>query len=69
MDIATLSGILLGVALILGSIVAVSTLGVFFHVPSLLITVGGTVAATLITAPSFQWLATLPMNCSWKSTE
>ncbi len=51
MDIATLSGILLGVALILGSIVAVSTLGVFFHVPSLLITVGGTVAATLINFP------------------
>jgi chemotaxis protein MotA len=51
MDIATLAGVVLGLILIFGSILLASSLAIFFHVPSLMITFGGTVAATLINYP------------------
>ena len=48
MDIATLLGLFVGMALVLGSIMIGSSLAVFCHIPSLMITVGGTLASTLI---------------------
>jgi chemotaxis protein MotA len=51
MDVATLVGILLGMFLIIGSIMMASSLTIFVHVPSLMITFGGTIAATLINYP------------------
>jgi len=51
MDIATLLGIISGTGLVLAAIVAGGGAITFFNVPSLLITVGGTVAATLINFP------------------
>jgi len=51
MDVATLAGILLGLFLIIGSIMMASSLTIFVHVPSLMITFGGTIAATLINYP------------------
>ncbi len=51
MDIATIIGICLGLFLIIGSILMASSLAIFIHVPSLMITFGGTIAATLINYP------------------
>lgn len=51
MDIATLVGIISGTLLIIGSIAAGGGLMVFFNVPAILITAGGTFAATLINFP------------------
>ncbi len=51
MDVATLVGIVLGMSLIIGSIMMASSLTIFIHVPSLMITFGGTIAATLINYP------------------
>jgi len=51
MDIATLIGILSGTGLVLAAIIAGGGAITFFHVPSILITVGGTLAATLINFP------------------
>jgi len=51
MDVATLIGAFSGVTLVLVAIVMGGGLGMFFNVPSLMITVGGTVAATLINFP------------------
>ncbi len=48
MDLATLIGIVAGMALIVGSMAMGSSIMAFFNVPGLLIVVGGTVAATLI---------------------
>ncbi|MFK7988488.1 MAG: motility protein A [Sandaracinaceae bacterium] len=48
MDIATLIGIVLGFGLIIGSILIGGSLGAFIDIPSLLIVIGGTIAATLI---------------------
>lgn len=48
MDIATLIGIVAAFVLIFGSILIGGDLGSFIDVPSLLIVVGGTIAATLI---------------------
>lgn len=47
MDIGTIVGIVSGIALILGSIMVDSPLSSFINVPSLLVVVGGTFAATL----------------------
>jgi chemotaxis protein MotA len=47
-DIGTLSGILIGFGLIIGSILLDGSLGSFINVPSLLVVLGGTVAATLV---------------------
>ncbi len=48
MDIATIIGIVGGLALIIGSILIDSTLSAFINFPGLLIVVGGTIMATLI---------------------
>lgn len=51
MDIATIIGLFAGIGLIVSAILLGGSPAVFFDVPSLLITVGGTVAATLINYP------------------
>ena len=48
MDIGTVIGIILGIGLLLGAILIGSSLGSFVDIPSVLIVVGGTIAATLI---------------------
>ena len=48
MDIATLLGIISGTGLVLAAIIAGGGAITFFNVPSILITVGGTAAATFI---------------------
>lgn len=48
MDIATIIGIIGGLALIIGSIIMGSPLSAFFNFPGLLIVFGGTIMATLI---------------------
>lgn len=51
MDFATILGIFSGLALIFGAIVSQGDLGVFLNIPSMMIVMGGTLAATLITFP------------------
>ena len=51
MDIATLLGIISGTGLVLAAIIAGGGAITFFNVPSILITVGGTAAATFINFP------------------
>jgi chemotaxis protein MotA len=48
MDLATLVGLLLGFGLVVAAIVLGSDLGAFFDLPSVMIVVGGTLAATLV---------------------
>lgn len=48
MDIATIVGILFGLVVVIGSIVAGGGAAMFFHIPSLAITIGGMLCATLI---------------------
>ncbi|MBW8001511.1 MAG: motility protein A [Planctomycetes bacterium] len=48
MDIATIVGILFGLVVIIGSIIAGGGARMFLHVPSLAITMGGMLCATLI---------------------
>lgn len=52
MDSTTLSGVILGVVLILGAIIAGGSGSSFIHIPSMMITFGGTLAAVLITYPA-----------------
>ncbi len=47
MDIATVVGIVLGAGLVVGSILLGGSLMMFVNIPSILIVVGGTIAATL----------------------
>ena len=54
MDIATVIGIVAGFVLITGSIFAGGGIGGFINIPSMMITIGGTIAATLITYPLAQ---------------
>jgi chemotaxis protein MotA len=51
MDIASIIGVVLGIVLIIGSILLGSGLGIFINMPSMLIVMGGTIAATLIAYP------------------
>ncbi len=51
MDIGSLIGLVLGFGLVVGSILMGSSLGTFMNVPSVLVVVGGTVAATVIAFP------------------
>ncbi|MCA9008250.1 MAG: motility protein A [Planctomycetaceae bacterium] len=51
MDKATLIGLILGIVLVVGSIMLGGELMPFVDVPSLMITVGGSIAATLINFP------------------
>lgn len=52
MDLTTLMGIILGLLMIVGSIVSGGAGASFIHVPSMMITIGGTIAAVLITYPA-----------------
>lgn len=52
MDLATLLGIVLGLLLICGSIVSGGAGSSFVHFPSMMITLGGTLSALLITYPA-----------------
>jgi chemotaxis protein MotA len=52
LDLATIVGVVAGVGLILAAIFLGGGIGFFFNVPSILIVVGGTIAATLINFPS-----------------
>ena len=51
MDIATVIGLLLGIGLVLGSIMMGGSIVPFINIPSLMITVGGSIAAILINFP------------------
>lgn len=51
MDLATIIGIFSGMALIFGAIFMGGSLNIFINGPSVMIVVGGTLAATLITFP------------------
>jgi chemotaxis protein MotA len=51
LDLATVVGVIAGVFLLLAAIFMGGGMGVFFNVPSMLIVVGGTIAATLINFP------------------
>ncbi|MHA1572712.1 MAG: motility protein A [Alphaproteobacteria bacterium] len=51
MDVATLVGVISGTVLVLTAIFLGGGVGMFLNVPSVMITVGGTVAATLINFP------------------
>ncbi len=48
MDLATIIGIGLGLALIIFAILLGSSLAIFLHIPSIMIVIGGSTAATLI---------------------
>jgi len=48
MDIATIIGVLLGLVVIIGSIIAGGGAMMFLHLPSLAITIGGMLCATMI---------------------
>ncbi len=48
MDIATVAGVIFGFVLIVGAIIAGGGAGMFVHIPSLAITIGGMLCATLI---------------------
>jgi chemotaxis protein MotA len=48
MDVATIIGILLGLVVIIGAIITGGGAAIFFHIPSLCITIGGMICATLI---------------------
>ena len=51
MDIATLVGVISGFGLILSSIMLGGSLEIFVHIPSLMVTLGGTIASTLMNYP------------------
>lgn len=51
MDLGTLVGIGLGLVMILGSILLSGSAMAFIHLPSMAVTMGGTIAAVLITYP------------------
>jgi chemotaxis protein MotA len=54
LDLATVAGIVAGVGLLVGAILMGGSLGMFLDVPSMLIVIGGTAAATLINFPMFE---------------
>ncbi|MFH1999851.1 MAG: motility-associated protein, partial [Planctomycetota bacterium] len=51
MDIATIIGIVSAFGLVLAAIMMGGPLDIFIHVPSAMVTVGGTAASTLINYP------------------
>ena len=61
MDIATVIGILLGFLCVIGAIMAGGSIAVFVHIPSMLIVVGGMLAATLIHFSLKQVLSIMPV--------
>ena len=61
MDIATIIGILFGFSCIIMSILGGTDVAVFVHVPSMLITIGGMISATLIHFSLSQFLGIAPI--------
>ncbi len=61
MDIATIIGLVLGSAAILGSIISGGTIGAFIDVPSILVVGGGVIAATFIKWPLEQVKQLVPV--------
>lgn len=59
MDLATIIGVVSGIALIIVSILLGSGLGLFINVPSIMIVGGGTLAATLIAYPLNEFLSVI----------
>jgi chemotaxis protein MotA len=59
MDIATLAGITLGITFLIIGIMINGTLGTYYDLASLMITVGGTIAATLVSFPLPKFLETI----------
>lgn len=59
MDIATLAGIMLGIAFILIGISINGTLGTYYDIASVMIVLGGTLASTLISFPLPKFLETV----------
>jgi len=58
LDIATIAGILAGFGLIIGTIALGGGGAAFVHLPSLMIVIGGSTAATLVNFPMEQMIAT-----------
>ncbi len=61
MDIATIVGVILGLICIVGAIVTSSSIGLFVHIPSMLIVIGGMLAATLIHFSLKQVMSIIPV--------
>lgn len=59
MDIATVIGIIFGIVLLTGSIAVEGSLSAFWSLSSLMIVLGGTIAATLINYPLHQVVSTI----------
>jgi len=59
MDLATVAGVVIGVVLLIGSILVEGSLSTFWSVSSLMIVLGGTMAATLINFPLAQVIGTI----------
>ncbi|ACB84985.1 flagellar motor protein [Natranaerobius thermophilus] len=57
MDIATIIGLIAGVFLLIGAVFLEGNVDIFFNIPSALIVIGGTVAATLISYPINQFFS------------
>ena len=51
MDFATIGGVVMGIILLLGAILGGGSLGAFIDIPSIMVTLGGTIAAILIAYP------------------
>ncbi len=62
MDIATLVGVVSGIGFVLVTILMGSGLGLFINIPSIMIVVGGTVAATLIAYPLSDFLRVIGIS-------
>ena len=62
MDIATIIGVVSGIAFILITILMGSGLGLFINIPSVMIVVGGTIAATLIAFPLKEFLMVIGLT-------
>ncbi|MDI6799966.1 MAG: MotA/TolQ/ExbB proton channel family protein [Actinomycetota bacterium] len=71
MDIATTVGIAAGFILILMAILQGGSISIFFHVPSMMITFGGTIAATLInfTLPQITGVIKILKNAFFGASE
>ncbi len=61
MDIATIIGVVSGIGFVLVTILMGSGLGLFVNIPSVMIVVGGTAAATLIAYPLNEFLKVIGM--------
>jgi chemotaxis protein MotA len=59
MDLATIVGLVAGIVFLLVSIVLSGSLGNFWNAPSIMITIGGAFAATLITYPLDKFLKSM----------